>query len=46
VKVDIKIPTPTGRLYTNEKSDNNYTWFGITDDALSHLVPTLIRQER
>ena len=46
VKVDIKIPTPTGRLYANEKPDNNYTRFGITDDALSHLVPTLIRQER
>ena len=46
VKVDIKIPAPTGRLYANEKSDNNYTRFGITDDALSHLVPTLIRQER
>ena len=46
VKVDIRIPTPTGRLYANEKSDNNYTRFGITDDALSHLVPTLIRQEQ
>ena len=46
VKVDIRIPTPTGRLYANEKSDNNYSRFGITDDALSHLVPTLIRQEQ
>jgi len=46
VKVNIKIPAPSGRLYANEKSDNNYTRFGITDDALSHLVPTLIRQER
>lgn len=46
VKVDIKIPTPTGRLYANEKPDNHSVRFGITDDALSHLVPTLIRQEQ
>jgi len=46
VKVDIKVPAPTGRLYVNEKSDNNYTRFDISDEALSHLVPTLIRQER
>jgi hypothetical protein len=46
VKVDIKIPSPTGRLYVNEKSDTNYTRPGISDDALSHLVPTLIRQEQ
>jgi hypothetical protein len=45
VKVDIKIPAPTGRLYANEKPANNFTRFGISDEALSRLVPTLIRQE-
>lgn len=45
VKVDIKIPAPTGRLYANEKPANNYTRFSISDEVLSRLVPTLIRQE-
>ena len=39
-------PAPTGRLYANEMVDKPYTRFGITDDAESHIVPTLIRQER
>jgi Polysaccharide lyase family 4, domain II len=46
VKVDIKIPAPTGRLYANEKPANNFTRFSISDEALSRLVPTLIRQEQ
>lgn len=46
VKVDIRIPAPTGRLYANEKPANNFTRFGISDEALSRLVPTLIRQEQ
>lgn len=29
-----------------EKPDGNYTRYSISDDALSHLVPTLMRQER
>ena len=45
-KVDVKIPAPTGRLYANEMVDKPYTRFGITDDAQSHIVPTVIRQER
>jgi hypothetical protein len=45
VKVDIKIPAPTGRLYANEKPANNCIRFCISDEALSRLVPTLIRQE-
>jgi hypothetical protein len=44
--VDIKIPAPTGRLYANEKPANNFTRFSISDEALSRLVPTLIRQEQ
>jgi hypothetical protein len=43
-KVDIKIPAPIGRLYANEMVDKPYTRYGITDDAQSHIVPTLIRQ--
>ena len=43
-KVEIIIPAPTGRLYANEMVDKPYTRFGITDDARSHIVPTLIRQ--
>jgi hypothetical protein len=45
-KVDIRIPAPTGRLYANEMVDKPYTRFGITDDAQSQILPTLIRQER
>src|SRR5713101_2104766 len=45
-KMDIRIPAPTGRLYANEMVDKPYTRFGITDDAQSQIVPTLIRQER
>ena len=44
VKLDIKIPAPTGRLYANEMVDKPYTRYGITDDAQSRIVPTLIRQ--
>ena len=43
-KMEIKIPAPTGRLYANEMVDKPYTRFGITDDARSHIVPTLVRQ--
>jgi hypothetical protein len=35
-----------GRVYANEMVDKPSTRFGITDDAQSHIVPTLIRQER
>ena len=44
VKVDVKIPAPTGRLYANEMVENPYTRYGISDDAQSQIVPTLIRQ--
>lgn len=46
VKVDIKIPAPTGRLYANEKAENNYTRYSISDDVLNRLVPNVTRQER
>jgi hypothetical protein len=46
VKMDIKIPAPTGRLSAHEMADKPYIRFGITDDAQSQIVPTLIRQER
>jgi hypothetical protein len=45
-KVDRKIPAPTGRLYANEMVDKPFTRFGISNDAQSHIVSTLIRQER
>jgi hypothetical protein len=45
-KVDINIPAPTGRLYANAMVDRPYTRYGITDDAQSHIVPTLTRQQR
>jgi hypothetical protein len=35
-----------GHLYANEMVDKPYTRFGITDNTQSHIVPTLIRQER
>jgi hypothetical protein len=35
-----------GRVYANKMADKPHTRFGITDDAQSHIVPTLIRQER
>ena len=44
VKVDVKIPAPTGRLYANEMVKDPYTRYGISDDAQSQIVPTLIRQ--
>ena len=43
-QVDINIPAPTGRLNANEMADKPYTRFGITDDAQSQIVPTLIRR--
>jgi hypothetical protein len=43
-KLTLQIPAPTRRLYANEMVDRPYTGFGITDDAQSHIVPTLIRQ--
>lgn len=46
VKVDVRVPAPSGRLYANEMVDKPYTRYGITDDAPSQIVPTLIRQER
>ena len=46
VKVDVKVPAPTGRLYANQMVDHPYTRYGITEDAQSQIVPTLIRQER
>jgi len=46
VKVDVKVAAPTGRLYANQMVDHPYTRYGITEDAQSQIVPTLIRQER
>ena len=43
-EVEIKIPAPTGRLNANQMADKPYTRFGITDDAQSQIVPTLIRR--
>lgn len=43
-KLTKQIPAPTGRLYANEMVDKPHTRYGITDDAQSHIVPTLIRQ--
>jgi hypothetical protein len=43
-KPTMQVPAPSGRLYANEMVDKPYTRFGITDDAQSHIVPTLIRQ--
>jgi len=43
-KLTMQIPAPTGRLYANEMVDKPYTRYGITDDAQSHIVLTLIRQ--
>ncbi len=44
-KVDMKIPAPIGRLYANEMVNKPYTRYGITEDAQSHIVPTLLRQQ-
>jgi hypothetical protein len=44
--VVVKIPAPTGRLYANQMVDHPYTRYGITDEAQSQILPTLIRQER
>jgi len=43
-KLTLHIPVPTRRLYANEMVDKPFTRFGITDDAQSHIVPTLLRQ--
>ena len=43
-KLTMQIPAPSGRLYANEMVDKACTRYGITDDAQSHIVPTLIRQ--
>lgn len=45
-KIDIKIPAPTGRLYANEKAENNYVRYSISEDVLERLTPSLLRQER
>ncbi|HET6673920.1 MAG TPA: carboxypeptidase regulatory-like domain-containing protein [Nitrospiraceae bacterium] len=44
-RVDVKIPAPTGRLYANQMVENPYTRYGITEDAQSQIVPTLIHQK-
>ena len=44
--VVVKIPAPVGRLYANQIVDHPYTRYGITDEAQSQIVPSLIRQER
>ena len=38
--------SPPGCLYANEMVDKLYTRFGITADAQSHIVPTLLRQQQ
>jgi hypothetical protein len=43
-KLTRQIPAPTGCLYVNEMVDKAYSRYGITEDAQSHIVPTLIRQ--
>ena len=43
-KLTMQIPAPRGRLYADEMVDKPYTRYDITDDAQSHIVPTLIRQ--
>lgn len=42
--LNVKIPAPAGRLYVNQMVEHPYTRYGITDDAQSQIVPTLIRQ--
>lgn len=42
--LNVKISAPTGRLYANQMVEHPYTRYGITDDAQSQIVPTLIRQ--
>jgi hypothetical protein len=44
-KTDVKIPAPTGRLYANQMVEKPYTRFGITDEARSQIVPTLVLQK-
>jgi hypothetical protein len=46
VWLTMQIPSPSGRFYANEMVDHPYTRYGVTDDARSQIVPTLIRQER
>ena len=45
-KLTMQIPAPSGRLYANEMVDKPYTRCGITGDAQSHIVPTLLRQQQ
>jgi hypothetical protein len=45
VRVDVKIPAPTGRLYANQMVEKPYTRYGITDEAQSQIVPTLEKQK-
>ena len=40
------IPASSGWLCANEMVDYPYTRYGITDDALGQIIPTLTRQER
>jgi len=46
VKVNVKVPAPTGRLYANRMVDHPSARYGITENMQSQIVPTLIRQER
>jgi hypothetical protein len=45
-KLTLQIPAPAGRRYASEMVDKPYTRFGIADDAQSHIVPTLLRQQQ
>ena len=45
-KLTLQIPAPAWCLYTNEMVGTLYTRFGITDDAQSHIMPTLLRQQQ
>ena len=45
-KLAMQIPAQTGRLYANQMVEHPYMRYGITEEAQSQIVPTLIRQER
>jgi hypothetical protein len=45
-KLTLHIPTPAECLYAYEMVDKPYTRLGITEDAQSHIVPTLLRQQQ
>lgn len=44
-QADVVVSAPVGRLYVNQMVDKPYTRYGITDDARTKIVPTLIHQE-